>query len=142
MSARYSTSPALRLRIAESTIARSLRTLYRLAVAAALLELLFRGHLLPVAASVAFLVVAGCCRRNPRSLTGAALCWSAGRWTLEAGTECRELTLRRTHCLPWVTYVEWREEDGGVERAWLFNDSGDLEQLRRLRVRLQLERGI
>ena len=42
----------------------------------------------------------------------------------------------------WLSPLEWREENGGVERAWLFNDSGDHEQLRRLRVRLQLERGI
>ena len=107
-----------------------------------MLELLFRGHVQPVVAVCCFLSIWYCCGRRPRPLAGAALCWRAGCWTLERGADRRALALRRAHCLPWVTYLEWREENGNVERAWLYSDSGEREQLRRLRVRLRLERGI
>ena len=83
------------------------------------------------------------CLRSPgRPLTGSVLAWRAGRWSIEYGVVRSELTLQRAHCLPWVTYLQWRESDGSTARVWLFNDSVDREQLRRLRVRLQLERGI
>ena len=78
-------------------------------------------------------------RARQFDVEGAVLAWNAGRWTLEQGSHCRSIALQRAHCLPWVTYLCWREDNGLNRQLWLFADASDRQQLRRLRVRLTIE---
>ncbi len=140
MSEKYSTSPILRLRIGESATLRLLVFAFCLLLATALAQLACTQHALLAATCTAALLAMQVCTRQ-RSLHGAVLCWQAGRWTLEEGVVSSELEVQRAHCLPWLTYLQWRETGGRVGRVWLFLDAAELHQLRRLRVRLLLERG-
>jgi len=79
-------------------------------------------------------------RRQP--LAGAELVWQQGQWSLQADGERQLIDLQRGHCLPWVTYLAWRDQVGGRGSLFLFSDSASHQQLRRLRVRLRLQRGI
>jgi hypothetical protein len=75
-------------------------------------------------------------------MLGAVLIWEAGEWFLEH-------TGRRTSVLlqpaslrhPWIIYLELRQtHDRKRWRLWLFSDSADPEQLRKLRTRLTLDK--
>lgn len=141
MSARYSNSPALRLTINNSRQRRSLHLLLCLAITCALYRLYLRGYPL---FTMSLLPLAGwCCRRLAReAAVGATLCWRQGAWSLQRsdGSEQR-MMLRRCICLPWLIYSRWQVAPVGRHRSlWLFADSAPAEQLRRLRVRLALER--
>jgi hypothetical protein len=141
LSARCSNSPSLRLLIADSAICRLLYCLLCLLVAASLWRLAQRGY--PLTA-LALLPLAGvCCRRlASRPLAGALIRWERGEWTLQQGGICRTLCFARSHCVfPWLIYLAWNKSlDAPAVSMFLFPDSARPDELRRLRVRLCLER--
>ncbi len=138
MSARYSTSPTLRLRIAESPTRRIAAALLVVAFTAAVLHTALYGY--PwLALALLTLQIGVLIRARQFDVEGAVLAWNAGRWTLEQGSHCRSIALQRAHCLPWVTYLCWREDNGLNRQLWFFADASDRHQLRRLRVRLTIE---
>ena len=77
-------------------------------------------------------------RRQP--LSGALIAWHAGSWWLELDGQRESISPERWHCLPWVTWFAWRDSAGCGGSLWLFADSAERQMLRRLRVRLALER--
>lgn len=141
MSAKYSISPTLYLKTAESHLYMRCQGLLIAAVALALFELMLGGYYLLV-------MVLGTCllcflrfswQQRP---VGAVIRWQQGEWTLESGGQVLSIALRRGHCLPWLTFVAWQAEPGKKGQVWLFNDSAPYHDLRRLRVRLRIERGV
>lgn len=141
MSARCSTSLALRLTIASSRWRRLLHALICLFAAFSLYRLAHRGY--PLLALLLVLPAALCCFRLARQkMVGASICWRQGAWTVEQGAVSRSVRVRRvSNCLPWLIYLAWMESaDAGGGSVFLFPDSAPAEQLRALRVRLLLER--
>ncbi|PLW68005.1 hypothetical protein C0039_14355 [Pseudohalioglobus lutimaris] len=108
---------------------------------AALFYLLWAGHTGVAALVLAAILVAHYLPAKQR-LTGAVVCWDKGRWALQNGSEAVEMHLQRAHCLSWLTFAQWRQADGTILRLWLLNGDSERDQLRRLRVRLRLERGV
>ena len=112
-----------------------------IAALATLSQLHLRGHTL-----LAFLLLpcAVCLvwRLRRESLAGAELIWRQGRWHLRrGGSEVVVDLLPVSRALPWGIYLVWREVPRGRScRAWLFRDSAQSDGLRRLRVRLRLQR--
>ena len=141
MSVKYSTSPTLRLRVANSRHYLCCQILFITAVALALFELgrgvhpLLIGLLIPGLLSFVW-------RAGRQTLVGTVVCWQHGKWVLESGDQIYPIALRRWHCLPWVTFVAWQFESGKKDQIWLFSDSAPRHDLRRLRTRLRIERGI
>jgi hypothetical protein len=90
--------------------------------------------LLPVVA-----ILAPALRRD--TLTGGALCWHQGQWSLWRGREQQLIAVSpRSTCLPGLVYLAWRELPAGRQRyGWIFSDCAPAGQLRRLRVRLALQ---
>ncbi len=154
MSATYSTSPELHLPIAESRYPRLLAAIF-LCLQLAGLGLLARSEawlwMLAVSGLLA-LLLAPCggllltassfTRRADRPAAPRSLHWRQGRWWLESAGHRRGIVPLRWHCLPWCTYLAWREDGGGRGEVWLFQDSAPRDDLRRLRVRLTLQRGV
>lgn len=141
MSARYSRSPTLRLRIARSTVATCLVVVHLLLAVIAVIEVSWRGYP-QVALLLAMLSVFSGARAHYRMVAVTGLAWQGGEWTVDyAGLE-RPVTLRSGLCLPWVTWLQWHEAEGRVRHLFLFNDSAPRDALRRLRVRLQLQRRV
>ncbi|MFV8816346.1 protein YgfX [Haliea sp. E17] len=147
MSATFSTSPELRLRIAESRYPR----LFFLALAGlqlANLLLLARAGVAPTAIAglglaqlLLFTAIARDYSRRRQRLPG--LYWRQGQWWIQREGEGRQfIQPLHWHCLPWCTWLAWREEGGGREALWLFADSAPRDGLRRLRVRLTLQRAV
>jgi hypothetical protein len=141
LSVRYSNSPALRLQIASSRLRDSAVLLVAGGATGALYLLWQQGHaqlacaLLPVVA-----VLAPALRRD--ALTGCELCWHRGQWSLWRGRERQLIALSpRSTWLPGLIYLAWRELPAGRQRyGWIFSDCAPAGQLRRLRVRLALQR--
>jgi hypothetical protein len=77
---------------------------------------------------------------RPDGVTG--LSWRAGQWTLQRGSERIPIRiLPGNSCLPWVIYLGWASlEDQRRGTLWLFKDSAAAGDLRRLRVRLSMQR--
>lgn len=75
-------------------------------------------------------------------MAGLVVCWHRGVWTLEQNGKCRAVTiLAGSTFLPWLIYLAWRDCAGqGSGAVFLFADSAPADDLRRLRVRLTLER--
>lgn len=75
------------------------------------------------------------------SFVTAQLHWNQGRWTLEHGGVRTEIfPTRRSTVTPWVIYLAFTQEPQGPGgHLWLYMDSAPRAQLRRLRVRLNLE---
>ena len=141
MSARCSNSPSLRLRIADSRIHRVLHGLLCLLLVAGLCLLSLRGY--PLAGLLLLPAVGWGCRQLARQhLAGACISWQLGEWMLEQGGSRCPITLRPgSTCLPWVIHLAWVEAASERRGAvFLFADSAAAEDLRRLRVRLTLER--
>lgn len=141
MSTRYSTSPALHLRIADSKLCKLLHGLLCLCSVYCLYAISLRGY--PVLALGLLLPVVACClnlgrQRGPVT----SLSWCAGDWMAIRDGVGRRIVVRPGHvCLPWVVYLAWDEQpDGGSGSIWLYPDSAPAETLRRLRLRLALER--
>ena len=139
MSARYSSSPALRLTIGRSRLRSALYGGLCLAVLAAVTEIYGRGY--PALCLPVLLLVTPLLWRLRRdSLVGTELCWQQGLWTLERGQQRRSIALsRRCTATPWVIYLAFNEVPAGPGgHCWLYADCASRQQLRRLRVRLSL----
>lgn len=146
MSATFSNSPELRLRIAESRYPR-LFLLVLVCLHLANLCLLGRSGASGWALAALCLTSLACyCvaalqyrrRRRQRRVLG----WRQGQWWLAGESGPRPIEPLRWHCLPWCTYLAWREADGRRGDLWLFADSAPRDEQRRLRVRLTLQRAV
>lgn len=140
MSARYSTSPSLDLRIGRSRFRGLLYLQLALCLGASLFLLGRQGY--PVLALALLAPTACCFIIQLRSSSVTALCWCAGQWTLQLGSECIPIRISSgSSCLPWLIYLDWSSLDGQRRGAlWLFPDSAAAGDLRRLRVRLSMQR--
>ncbi len=141
MSKQFSTSPALNLRIADSPSRRRWLLLFGLLGAAYFAYIAWTlASAWPLPGLPVLLAYLWRARRDP--LAGTELRWRAGHWSLVSGDngDCAGIIPQRWHLLPWVTFLAWRDSAGGRGRAWLFADSGAAAELRRLRVRLALQR--
>lgn len=141
LSVKYFGSPTLHLRIGKSRIRSALHKTFCLVCFYALYLLYIRGYavaVLALAPLVAYLL--WCMRSDP--FVSAGLRWGRGVWLLERDGRCSVITpTRRSVLTPWVMYLAYTEESQGPRgHLWLFLDSADRTQLRRLRVRLTLER--
>ena len=139
MSARYSTSPSLSLKIGKSRVRAALCAAFCLVTVCALWLLCARGHA-PLVALLTLPVarLLWCLRQDP--MEGAELRWHGGLWTLETAATQRVISpTGRCAITPWVIYLSFTDlPAGGGGRIWLFHDSAPSQQLRRLRVRLTL----
>ena len=140
MSARYSSSPSLRLVIARSRIYRIAHGGLCLLAVFSLYRLSQRGY--PVLALLLAPAVGVCCWQLARQrFVGSVVCWSQGQWSIHTGGDCLPVMLKRSSCLPWVIYLAWFYAPGKSRGSvFLFSDSAPVQDLRRLRVRLTLER--
>ncbi len=71
---------------------------------------------------------------------GHVICWRQGRWLLDRGKGDEPVQLAGTSlAAPMAIHFCWQL--GGEQGSlWLFQDSGAAAELRKLRVRLRLER--
>ena len=140
MSARYSTSPALILPIARSRLRARLYALLGICLVASVLLIVARGH--SGLALVLLVPGAWCYVGGFRGDTVAALSWREGRWALHgAGGSVPIEVLPGSCCPPWGVCLRWAEVSGGRRGVlWVFADSAPPDALRRLRVRLSLQR--
>ncbi len=141
MSARYSSSPALHLRIGESRLRAVLHGALCLVCVYALWLLYARGYVV-VVVLLALLVTYLLWRLRRDPLVGVELRWRQGLWTLEhAGVQRVILPTRRSTATPWVIYLAFSDLPAGPGgHLWLYVDCACSQQLRRLRVRLTLVR--
>ncbi len=141
MSARYLNSRSLHLAIARSRIYCLLHCLLCLLTIICLYRIGARGY--PLWALLLSPVAALCCWQTARQpLAGSLLSWQRGQWFIGVGAEPRPVTLERSSCsLPWIIYLAWLDPADSVRTtALLFPDSLPAGDLRRLRVRLNLQR--
>jgi len=140
LSARYSNSHSLRLVIARSRIYRVLHRAWCLLSMAALYRLGQRGY--PLLALMLAPVAIVCCWQTARqTLAGCVLSWNAGQWFISRGARAMPVTVERNTSLPRVIYLAWIDPaDSARGSALLFADSMPESDLRRLRVRLALQR--
>ena len=75
-------------------------------------------------------------------MVGAFIRWQQGNWSVGRGAASEAVSVdSKSTALPWGIYLAWQELPAGGRRCvWLFPDCISAEQLRRLRVRLALER--
>jgi hypothetical protein len=141
LSAKYFSSPTLHLRIGKSRLGLSLYIGLTVVVVAALWLLHERGygHL---ALILSVLAVTLLWSLSKDSMEGLALSWHQGGWTLERDGVRRSVALGpRCVSTSWVIYLPVIDLSmGRVEHLWLYTDSIPREHLRRLRVRLTLEK--
>jgi Membrane-bound toxin component of toxin-antitoxin system len=141
LSAKYSTSPSLRLIVGNSALRRVLLAGLFFCAVYSLYRLSISGY---PSLALSLLPLAGlCCRRlSVEPLRGAAICWQRGEWTLERGGDSTAIRIHPgSSCLPWLICLVWTELPAGRKRRlWLFVDSADERELRNLRVRLTLQR--
>ena len=141
MSAKYFSSPTLHLRIGKSRLGFSLYIGLSVVVVAALWLLYERGYgSLVLMSSVLATTLMWSLSKD--SMEGLALSWCQGSWTLERDGVQRSVALGpRCISTSWVIYLPVFDlSTGQVEHLWLYADSVPREQLRRLRVRLTLEK--
>jgi hypothetical protein len=140
LSARYSSSPALHLRIGESRLRSTLYYALCLVCVYALWLIFTRGYVVLVVLLILLVMrLLWHLRRDP--LVAVELCWRQGRWTLErAGVHRVIVPTRRSTATPWVIYLAFSDLSAGRGgHLWLYADSASRDQLRRLRVRLTLD---
>ncbi|MCB1675404.1 MAG: hypothetical protein KDI01_03895 [Halioglobus sp.] len=141
MSARFSSSPALRLHIGNSRIRSAAFGALALGSGAALYLIRARGY--PVlAGSLLAPVLAVLWYLRQERWRGAQISWHRGVWQLQAGGRREAIVMSpRSGGFPGLLYLAWREAGSNRRGSvWLFADSAPAEELRRLRVRLLLER--
>jgi hypothetical protein len=141
LSARYSASPALRLRIGKSRLRAALHGVLCLVTAYSLWSLFAHGYTrLPLILTPPVASLLWCLRSDP--MLGAELCWRQGLWTLkQAGVERVIFLSRRSSAMPWWIYLGFTGQPAGpAGHIWLYVDSASRQQLRLLRVRLTLQR--
>jgi Membrane-bound toxin component of toxin-antitoxin system len=139
LSAKYSTSPSLRLQIADSRFCRWLQLGLFAACLCALGLVAGDGR-----PELAFLLLVPLFCSLPRlvgqPLAGATLAWRDGRWSLDRGCGQEPVILARgCRATPLSIYIRWQGINGERGDLWLFPDSGLADELRKLRVRLRLE---
>ena len=141
MSVRFSNSPTLRLEIASSGEYARLASLVAVCAFFTLYLLYQRGYPL-LALSLSPAVPLWLLQLRRDSLAGSILLWRQGTWSVERGSELHTVEiLPQSVSLARVIYLVWREMPAGVKRrCWLFPDCAGREELRRLRVRLALQR--
>ena len=141
MSARYSSSPTLHLAIADSRQYRCLLVALALAALSSLFLLYLRGYpeLVPALLPLAAYSLRRLDDQVPRE---CFLYWRQGTWWLERDKVTSQVEVHpRSACLPWVTCLVYTPVPRGhSRRVWIFADSCDRQSLRRLRVRLTLQR--
>ena len=66
------------------------------------------------------------------------LSWQQGVWSVLDGHQRREVVLNKNCiCLPWAIWLSWQEMPAGRRgELWLFSDSAEFDDLRRLRALL------
>ena len=141
MSIKFSHSPSLRLRIARSRTWCLFHRALCLLVVFGLYRIMERGY--PGLAWLLLPLVTLCCWQLARQpLAGSVLCWQRGQWSIGGDTNATPVTLQRSSsCLSQVIYLAWEAPaDSAPGRALLFPDSAAGDELRRLRVRLTLQR--
>ncbi len=139
MSARYSSSPELRLRIGKSRSRHALYLALCLTTCYALFLLHRDGYtylclpLLPLATFLLWRL------RRPTSSV-VELCWRQGVWTLERAHQLGVIIPgARSTVLPWVIYLPFSVlSEGRKDYLWIFLDSVPAEPWRQLRARLNL----
>jgi hypothetical protein len=134
-------SPELHLVIGHSERRQHLFHCHCLACCYALYLLAAQGY--PLLALLALPVVGlRLWRSRAQPMVGDALGWRAGQWYVERDGDYQAIELSpRSGCLPWVVFLAWREQPGGRRGSlWLFADSAEPPGLRRLRLRLGLQR--
>jgi hypothetical protein len=141
LSARYSNSPALHLRIGESRLRTTLYYALCLICVYAVWLLYTRGYAVLVVLLILLLTgLLWLLRRDP--VVAVELRWRQGIWTLEhAGVRRVIVPTRRSTATPWVIYLAFSDLSAGRGgHLWLYADCASSDQLRRLRVRLTLDR--
>lgn len=139
MSARYSTSPALRLRIAESRICRWLQ-LGHFAACLFALGLIARDGRPELAFVLLVPLFCSLPRLCGQAHAGSTLAWRNGRWSLDRGSGQEPVVLAPAcRATPLAIYIRWQAITGESGDLWLFRDSALADELRKLRVRLRLE---
>ena len=141
MSARYSSSPALHLKIGESRLRAVLHGALCLVCIHALSLLYVRGYVF-IVVLLTILVTHVLSRLRCDPGVGVDLRWQQGLWTLEhAGIRRVILPSSRCTITPWVIYLVFSDLQAGPGgHLWLYVDSTCSQELRRLRVRLALVR--
>jgi hypothetical protein len=141
LSARLSSSPTLHLKIGESRLRAALCGALCLICFYALWLLYVRGYVFLVF-PLALLVTGLLWRLCRDSTVGIELRWHQGLWTLEhAGVQRVICPTRRSTATPWVIYLAFTDQPVGPGgHLWLYVDCASTAQLRRLRVRLTLDR--
>jgi hypothetical protein len=139
LSARYSNSPALHLRLGESRLRAALHRVLCLVCVYALWLIYARGYVV-IVVLLAVVVTGLLWRLRCDPLEGVELRWHRGLWTLEhAGVQRVILPTRRSTITPWVIYLAFSDLPAGPGgHMWLYVDCACSQQLRRLRVRLTL----
>jgi hypothetical protein len=139
---RYSNSSTLRLVIGRSRYRIILHALLCVCVGVAAMRIYSRGYpLLALSTLPAACLLLWQLYRQP--LVGTIIRWQQGSWSVEHGASPEVVSIGSSSvALPWGVYLAWQEllPVGGRRSVWLFADSVSPEQLRRLRVRLALER--
>lgn len=141
MSTKYSHSPSLHLLIARSRIGSLLHLALCLLAIFGLYRVTAQGY--PEVALLLLPLVTLCCwQLSLQTLAGSVLCWQRGQWFIERGNTSTPVTLLRSStCWSRVIYLAWvAQADSSRGRALLFPDSVPGSELRRLRVRLTLQR--
>ncbi len=141
MSVRYSNSPALHLRIGESRLRGALYGAFCLVCVYSLWLIYARGYTVLVVLLTLFVTsLLWYLRHDP--LVAVELRWCQGLWTLErAGVQRAIVLTKRSTATPWLIYLAYSDLPAGRGgHLWLFADCSSRAQLRRLRVRLTLNR--
>lgn len=136
---KYSSSPEVRLTVRQSLYRRAALILFGMATAAALVQLFAQGYI--VLASFVMPLAFGILYREwADPMAGAVISWREGQWSVgREGVDISTVLQPGAVHLSQLVYLCLRGE--GVTNRWyffLFSDSADQEQLRRLRVRLTL----
>lgn len=139
MSEKSSTSPALRLRIADSRRALALQLALFLCILSALVLVARDGR--PELAMLLALYLF-CCL--PRLLgqpwVGTVVAWRGGQWSLDRGQGEEPVELMGgCRVTPWAVLLCFRDGAGCAGRLWVLPDAVAADEWRRLRVRLRLE---
>jgi hypothetical protein len=141
LSAKYFSSPTLHLKIGKSRLGLSLYFALWVVTVAALWLLHQRGYVY-LALMLSVLATTVLLSFSRDSMEGLVLSWHEGSWTLERDGVWRSVALGpRCVSTSWVIYLPVIDLSiGRVEHLWFYTDSIPREHLRRLRVRLTLEK--
>lgn len=141
MLSRYSTLPSLKLTLNSSRQRRCFIALLAFAAVIASYHIYIKGYpVLSIATVILTLFLLSRARFD--HMVGSVLLWEQGEWYLEnAGRRTAVLLLPTSLRHPLLIYLELREMHTRKRwRLWLFSDSADPEQLRKLRTRLTLDK--